>query len=104
MSPKGTLDGNYIVVFRKKATYERAEFKGTLEAAKKLAVECAREIITARTAVTSQELYDCGMLKNAFELGYLSVLAKKYVSFIDVIAEEFDFEDGLWREKVCTGF
>lgn len=103
MTPKGTLNGNYIVVFQKKAAREKATFAGTIDDAKNLAVECAKKIISERTAVTSQELYDCGMLRDSFELGYLSILAKECATFVDVIADKFDFADGLWREKTCTG-
>lgn len=103
MSPKSTLDGNYIIVFQKKRVKKKAVFNGTIFDAEKLAIECAHKIISERIAVTSQELYDCGMLKDAFEFGYLPVLADKHASFIDVIANEFAFADGLWREKICTG-
>ncbi len=99
MTPKGTLDGNYIVVFQKKAVRESVQFDGTVEDAKALAVTCAQKIISEHTEVTSQDLYDCGMLKDSFELGYLPVLAKKYATFVDVIAGEFTFSEGLWREK-----
>ena len=99
MTPKGTLDGNYIVVFKKKAISEAPQFNGTIDEAKELAVECARRIIAERKEVTSQDLYDCGMLKESFERGYLSVLSTKYKSFVDVISDSFVFQDGLWRCK-----
>lgn len=99
MSPKGTLDGNYIVVFQKKESIEEHRFNGTIEDAKKMAIECAGRIIFERNEVTSQDLYDCGMLKESFEWGYLQVLSEKYKTFIDVINESFVFQDGLWRSK-----
>lgn len=103
MSPKSTLDGNYIIVFQKKTSEKKAIFNGTIADAERLAIECAHKIISKHVAVTTQELYDCGMLKDAFEFGYLPVLAEKHASFTDAIANEFVFADGLWREKVCTG-
>lgn len=99
MTPKGTLDGNYIVVFQKKTSIDSPEFDGTAEEAKKLAIECAEKIIAAHKEVTSQDLYDCGMLKDSFERGYLQILSTKYKSFIDVISDSFVFQDGLWRCK-----
>lgn len=103
MSPKGTLDGNYIVVFQKQQSCIKTHFDGTLDDAKTLAISCARRIISENEMVTSQDLYDQGMLKESFELGYLPVLAEKYNSFVDVIANEFVFFDGVWKEKTCTG-
>ena len=99
MTPNGTLDGNYIVVFQKRAYIESLQFNGTVEDAKKLAIECAERIIAARKEATSQDLYDCGMLKESFERGYLQILSTKYKSFIDVIGDSFDFQNGLWRCK-----
>jgi len=99
MTPKGTLDGNYIVVFQKRATTKQHPFNGNVDDAKKLAIECAGRIISERTEVTSQDLYDCGMLKESFEHGYLQVLSTKYKTFIDVINGSFVFQDGLWRCK-----
>ena len=99
MTPKGTLDGNYIVVFQKRDTIEAHQFDGTVEDAKQMAIACAGRIISERNAVTSQDLYDCGMLKESFEQGYLPVLSKKYKTFVDVINDSFVFQDGLWRCK-----
>lgn len=99
MTPKGTLDGNYIVAFQKGTTIEYPEFEGTVDEAKKLAIECAERIITTRKEVTSQDLYDYGMLKDSFECGYLQILSTQYKSFADVISDAFVFQDGLWRCK-----
>lgn len=99
MTPKGTLDGNYIVVFQKKDAIEAHQFNGTVEDAKQMAIDCACRIISERNEVTSQDLYDCGMLKESFEQGYLQVLSKKYKTFVDVINDSLVFQDGLWRCK-----
>lgn len=99
MTPKGTLDGNYIVVFQKRVTIESPEFDGSVDEAKKLAIDCAERIVTARKEVTSQDLYDYGMLKDSFERGYLQILSTQYKSFVDVISDSFVFQDGLWRCK-----
>ena len=99
MTPKGTLDGNYIVVFQKRTMRETLPFSGSIEDAKRLAIECARRIIVTRDDVTSQDLYDCGMLKDSFEHGYLQILSTRYKSFVDVINDSFVFQDGLWRCK-----
>lgn len=99
MTPKGTLDGNYIVVFQKRATIESSEFDGSVDEAKKLAIECAERIVATRKEVTSQDLYDYGMLKDSFERGYLQILSTQYKSFVDVISDSFVFQDGLWRCK-----
>lgn len=99
MSPKSTLDGNYILIFKKSMSYIKNQFKGTTEDAVTLAIECAREILRTRENVTSQDLYDFGMLKNAIEVGYLNCLSLKYATFIDLIKGKFLFENGYWREN-----
>ena len=99
MTPKSTLDGNYIVVFQKRTTVESPEFDGTVDEAKKLAIKCAEKIIATHNEVTSQDLYDYGMLKDSFERGYLQILSTQYKSFADVISDSFVFQDGLWRCK-----
>ena len=55
MTPKGTLDGNYIVVFQKRAYTESPQFNGTVEDAKRLAIDCAERIIAA-SYLTSPKL------------------------------------------------
>lgn len=99
MTPKGTLDGNYIVVFQKRSKIDTQLFTGSIDDAKQRAIECARRIISTRTDVTSQDLYDYGMLKDSFEHGYLQILSTRYKSFVDVINDSFVFQDGLWRCK-----
>ena len=47
--------------------------------------------------VTSQDLYDLGLLKDSIEKGYLHVLSTKYSTFLDVIKKEYQFENGYWR-------
>ena len=59
--------------------------KTDVDEAKELAIKCAERIIATRKEVTSQDLYDYGMLKEAFERGYLQILSTKYSSFVDVI-------------------
>lgn len=98
MSPNSTLDGNYVIVFRKRVRHQPI-FDGTITDAENTAVECARKIINSGGAVTSQDLYDHGMLKDAVEKGYLGLLASKYRTFIDVVNPFFEFENGFWREK-----
>lgn len=104
MSPKSTLDGNYVILFQKDTHSRKAMFKGTIEDAKAMAVQCAKNIIESKKDVTSQDLYDCGMLRDAIEVGYLSVLAQSYSSFIDVVSQDFEYVNGFWRERGCIGF
>jgi len=98
MSPNSTLDGNYVIVFRKR-TQHQLIFEGTLVDAEKAAIDCARKIIQTNVTTTSQDLYDHGMLKDAVEKGYLGLLTNKYKTFIDVIEPVFKCENGYWREK-----
>lgn len=99
MTPKGTLNGNYIIVFQKKKNNEIKRFTGSIEDAERMAIECAGRIIEDRKEVTSQDLYDYGMLRESIERGYLQVLSKKYKSFIDVISEAYVYQNGYWRFK-----
>lgn len=103
MSPKCTLDGNYILIFKKDIFLHKDNAEFTLDAAEEEVRETARSIIGKYTFVTTQDLYDKGLLKDAIEKGYLQELAKKYVSFADIIRGDFICENGYWREKVCIG-
>lgn len=100
MSPKATLDGNYIIVFRmNRKNHAPSVFNGTIEAAKEEALSCAMKIILSKKNVTTQDLYDSGMLQDSFEKGYLSLLAEKYKTFVDVISDDCAFSNGIWRAK-----
>jgi hypothetical protein len=103
MSPNSTLDGNYIIVFQKNDIVTNNVFTCSLVEAMIKSVACARKILAAHDNVTTQDLYDGGMLKDAFEEGYLDVLAENYSSLTDILSKEFDFVDGIWREKKCIG-
>ncbi len=96
MSPKSTLDGNYIVFFQKKQDSGEQRV-WSLEEAYKEALSTAKRILSAKTKATSQDLYDLGMLKDSIEKGYLYTLSTKYSTFLDVIKKEYKFENGFWR-------
>ena len=72
-------------------------FEGDLEDAKEMATICAENIIRAREHVTTQDLYDQGMLKEAFEEGHLPVLSTKYRTFADVIRNSCNYKNGYWE-------
>lgn len=57
----------------------------------------AERIIQSRNHVTTQELYDQGMLKEAFEEGYLLTLSEKFKTFADVLKGKYKYEDGYWE-------
>ena len=52
-----------------------------------------------------------GQINNYQSLKRMPILRKNnrinnknyYNSFIDVISNEFDFANGVWKEKLCTG-
>lgn len=97
MSPKSTLDGNYLLFFIKERKSRLREFKGDIADAIKMANACAESIIRSREHVTTQDLYDQGMLKEAFEEGYLFILSKWYKTFADVLKDNFRYENGYWE-------
>ena len=97
MSPRSTLDGNYLIFFVKEETTAHISFRGDVKEAAGLAKKCAERIILSGENVTTQDLYDKGMLKEAFEEGYLGILAEKYKTFTDVIKDSFSFEEGYWK-------
>jgi adenine-specific DNA methylase len=99
MSPRSTLDGNYLLFFTKESRIIKQDFSGELSDAETLAVECAERIIQSSENVTTQDLYDHGMLKEAFEGGYLAVLSQNYKTFADVVKKYFDYHDGYWEER-----
>lgn len=97
MSPKSTLDGNYLLFFIKDRKTKPKEFNGTLSDAVEKAKACAEKIICSRKEVTTQDLYDLGMLKESFEDGYLTILAEKFRTFADVIKDYYKYENGFWE-------
>ena len=97
MSPRSTLDGNYLLFFEKSKQIEIVEFPGSKDDAILAACECAERIIRSREKVTTQDLYDRGMLKEAFEYGYLDILSEQYKTFADVIKGHFKYADGYWE-------
>ena len=97
MSPKSTLDGNYLLFFIKDSCSEIKEFSGDLSEAIEMAEACADRIIRSQAHVTTQDLYDQGMLKEAFEDGYLLLLSEKYKTFADVLKGKFKHENGYWE-------
>lgn len=97
MSPRSTLDGNYLIFFVKDAQFRNAEFAGSIDDAVMAACECASRIVCSLEHVTTQDLYDKGMLKEAFEHGYLETLAGKYKTFAEVIKGKLKYTDGYWE-------
>lgn len=97
MSPRSTLDGNYLLFFIKDKKDKAEGFSGSIEDATKLACECAERIIRSKEKVTTQDLYDSGMLKESFDYGYLDILAERYKTFADVIKTSFKFSEGYWE-------
>lgn len=97
MSPKSTLDGNYLLLFVKDRNAGIKEFKGDLADAIEMANSCAESIIRSREHVTTQDLYDQGMLKESFEEGYLLLLAEKYKTFADLLRDSCKYENGYWE-------
>ena len=85
--------------FTKESRIIKQDFSGELSDAETLAVECAERIIQSSENVTTQDLYDHGMLKEAFEGGYLAVLSQNYKTFADVVKKYFDSHDGYWEER-----
>ena len=97
MSPRSTLDGNYLLFFVKDSNLVTKAFNGDIADAVEMAKSCAARIIRSQEHVTTQDLYDHGMLKEAFEEGYLVTLSEKYKSFAEVIKDGFRFDNGYWE-------
>lgn len=86
MSPGRTLDGNYLLMFQKEtrnSPKRRANY--TLDEAVVRVNSVAKTLLEEHGKLTPQELYDNGLLTDAIEEGYLSVLASKYKSFVQCI-------------------
>ena len=62
-----------------------------------MAIACADRIIRSQKQTTTQDLYDQGMLKEAFEEGYLFMLSEKYNTFADVLKGKYKYKDGYWE-------
>ena len=97
MSPGRTMDGNYLLFFVKDTKTDTKEFSGDITEAIEMASACAERIIRSQKKVTTQDLYDKGMLKEAFEEGYLNMLSENYKTFADVIKGRFQYLNGYWE-------
>lgn len=97
MSPKKTLDGNYILIFKKQKKDISFE-EISLEDAELRSINVAKAIIKKRGKATLQELYDEGMLEDAIINGYISVLANKYKNFSNLLNNVVECVDGYWRD------
>lgn len=97
MSPGKTLDGNYLIIFRKRSGLLNPVFEGGLQEAERLAISKAREIATGKSDSTLQTIYDEGLLKDSIENGYLHVLAAHHKTFATIM------ESALNKGTECTG-
>ena len=97
MSPRSTLDGNYLLFFVKDSNLVTKSFDGDVADAVEMANSCAERIIRSQEHVTTQDLYDQGMLKEAFEEGYLPVLSARFRTFADVLRDSCYYENGYWE-------
>ena len=97
MSPKCTLDGNNIVVFRKTDVSDTIVYDGSLEDAVHCTLDCARALLMERGYATTGDMYDYGLLDNAAKKGYLKVISSKYSSFDRLLKDNFVHENGYWR-------
>ncbi|MGG4553041.1 DNA adenine methylase [Paenibacillus humicus] len=98
MSPNRTLDGNYLIIFRKRAAHPPI-FDGNIETAIQRCEVLASEIIRENGGkATSQDLYDKGLLRDSIESGTIHILASRYNTFIDVIKQKYKYNEGYWSE------
>ncbi len=98
LSPNKTLDGNYLVIFRKRNLHAPF-FDGDLDAAVKRCIYAATGIVRQnRGKATSQELYDKGLLRDSIESGSLHLLAEHYKTFLEVVKGSLTYEEGYWSE------
>lgn len=97
MSPNSTLDGNYLLFFVKDGSFITKEFKGELADAVEMVKARAESIIQSREHTTTQDLYDQGILKEAFEKGYLFLLSENYKTFADVLKNSYKHNNGYWE-------
>ncbi|EHL04970.1 DNA (cytosine-5-)-methyltransferase [Desulfitobacterium hafniense DP7] len=99
LSPNRTLDGNYLIVFRK-IGFNPPTFNGDINAAVERCVMVAKSIIRDLGGkATSQDLYDKGLLRDSIESGSLHLLAEKYKTFLNVFKSSLKFDNGYWSEE-----
>ena len=97
LSPLRTLNGEYVILFRKRSAHW-VRFEGDVDGAAARCRSIAADIIgRSGGSCTSQQLYDDGLLQDSIEQGYLSVLAGAYRTFLDVLKDDLPFSEGTWR-------
>ena len=73
MSPRSTLDGNYLLFFEKSKQIEIVEFPGSKDDAILAACECAERIIRSREKVPRQDPKTRVMRRELFEYESLNM-------------------------------
>jgi hypothetical protein len=96
LTPNKTLDGNYLLIFKKRKIYPKL-YAGNMEAAIASVVQNAKIVIAKNGGKAStQDLYDGGLLRNAIEDGYIHLLARKYKTFGEVLQGKLVQTNGFW--------
>lgn len=96
LTPNKTLDGNYLILFKKRKIHPRTYF-GNMESAVAAVVGKAKQIIRKKGGkATMQDLYDGGLLRDCIESGSIHLLADKYRTFGDVLKGKVIHNNGFW--------
>lgn len=96
-SPMRTLDGNYIIIYRKDTNVASTCTFSSIDEVCARIIMLASGIIKQKGGATTQDLYDGGLLNDAVSKGYIAILASQFSSFTDIIKNYFTYNNGYWR-------
>lgn len=96
LSPDRTLNGDYLLIFRKRECTLPC-FEGTLEEAENQVVRKSMALAQSMEGkTTAQDLYDRGVLQEAIETGAIHLLSLHHRTLLDVLKKKRVWNRGKW--------
>lgn len=102
ISPKKSLNGDCILFFIKDSgTKMFRKGSESLEDVEKNIIRQAKFLVRQNTSLSTPELYDKGLMEILIQNGWLSTLAQKYKSLVDIFEKHlyWDSETSKWSIK-----
>lgn len=93
ISPKKSLNGDSILFFNNmKRPIEFSQGKETIDVIEKNLIAEARHMIMLKGNLSTPELYDMGLMTVLIQNGWLTNLAKKYKSLVDIFEKNLKWD------------
>jgi hypothetical protein len=99
ISPKKSLNGDCILFFMKDSgTAYRQAGTETVEEVEKNIIRQSKQLVRQYQSLSTPELYDRGLMEVLIQNGWLTTLASKYKSLVEIFEKhlKWDFETSKW--------